>query len=104
MSADWDGRAEGLTRVKAFIVRATVHSTSWGRERRREAGAAGEAGTQTQAPGPMLCWLWDVPLLLLLLSHRFMDEETEAGQTLVLASFANIMLGLALSWKRKKSV
>ena len=49
MSSDWDGRAEGLTRVEAFIVRATVHSTSWGRERRREAGAAGEAGTQTHA-------------------------------------------------------
>lgn len=39
-----------------------------------------------------------------LVSHRLADEDTEEGQTLVLASFANITLVLAISWKREKSV
>ena len=90
--------------MESSVVRATVHGTCWGRERRRQAGGLGGGWDSDQAPGPTLCWLWDVLLLLSLLSHRLTDEETEAGQTLVLGSFANITLGLAVSWKRKKSV
>lgn len=100
------GRAGGLTRVKPLIVRAGGGSEAqWGAGTspalptgmRQRLGLRPRLSTARSAvSGTYYCYHW--------VSHCSADEDTEEGQTLVLASFANIVLVLAISWKREKSV
>lgn len=65
--------------------------------RRHRLGLGPRLSTARSAAfGTYCCYHW--------VSHCSADEDTEEGQTLVPASFANIVLVLTISWKREKSV
>lgn len=66
MSADWDGRAEGLTRVKSSIVRATVHVRAGGGSGAERREPAGRGGGWDSDPGPGPRALLSLERLLLL--------------------------------------